>query len=248
MIKYIVPKGFVAVDGTSLTVVDVNIEEGTFSFMLIEYTQKKIIIPSKNIGDKVNLEVDVLGKYSESALSALIPRIEALESKIVSLERSLMSGGGRGGGGGGQQAPPPVDPVSQARSTMLSQHPGSMRSAQQDKSMMRPKPLTVESLSYSETKPSANPHGIKPSDHQRFNTNNVNSYTPTPKPDAGRMYSPTSIPPKQQQNQQQQQSPRVRLDPKPPITTRRPGDFSSSPTGSGVPDIPHQESQPDPLL
>ncbi|KAG7344724.1 riboflavin synthase subunit alpha [Nitzschia inconspicua] len=89
LIKYIVPKGFIAIDGTSLTVVDVDTVAKTFSFMLIEYTQKKIIIPQKQVGDKVNLEVDVLGKYSETALAALIPRLEALEAKVESLERAL---------------------------------------------------------------------------------------------------------------------------------------------------------------
>jgi riboflavin synthase len=85
--KYIVPKGFIAVDGTSLTVVDVSGD--SFTFMLVEYTQQKIIIPSKEIGSKVNLEVDVLGKYSETALAALIPRLEALEAKVESLEKAL---------------------------------------------------------------------------------------------------------------------------------------------------------------
>jgi riboflavin synthase len=92
LIKCIVPKGFIAIDGTSLTVVDVDPIDKTFSFMLIEYTQKKIIIPQKQIGDKVNLEVDVLGKYSETALAALMPRLEALEAKVESLERALLSG------------------------------------------------------------------------------------------------------------------------------------------------------------
>lgn len=91
LLKYIVPKGFIAIDGASLTVVDVNVEEGWFSFMLIEYTQKKIVIPAKMPGDKVNLEVDVLGKYSETALAALMPRLEALEAKVQSLEQQLAS-------------------------------------------------------------------------------------------------------------------------------------------------------------
>jgi len=89
ILRYIVPKGFIAIDGTSLTVVDVNTEEKWFSFMLVEYTQKKIIIPAKQPGDKVNLEVDVLGKYSETALAALMPRLEALEAKVESLEKQL---------------------------------------------------------------------------------------------------------------------------------------------------------------
>ena len=91
LIKYIVPKGFIAVDGTSLTVVDVDTAEHWFTFMLVEYTQKKIIIPAKQVGDLVNLEVDVLGKYSENALAALLPRLEALEAKVESLERQLAS-------------------------------------------------------------------------------------------------------------------------------------------------------------
>ena len=89
LIKYIVPKGFIAIDGTSLTVVDVDTKDCWFTFMLIEYTQKKIIIPSKQVGGLVNLEVDVLGKYSENALAALLPRLEALEAKVESLEKEL---------------------------------------------------------------------------------------------------------------------------------------------------------------
>jgi riboflavin synthase len=82
---------FVAIDGTSLTVceVDSRPEESWFTFMLVEYTQKKIIIPSKKVGGLLNIEVDVLGKYSESALAAIMPRIEELESKVKELEQKL---------------------------------------------------------------------------------------------------------------------------------------------------------------
>ena len=45
--RYLVPKGYVAVDGTSLTVCDVNVVEGWFTFMLVEYTQKHIVVPLK---------------------------------------------------------------------------------------------------------------------------------------------------------------------------------------------------------
>lgn len=91
ILRFIVPKGFIAIDGTSLTVVDVNTEEKWFSFMLVEYTQKKIIIPAKQVGDKVNLEVDVLGKYSETAMALILPRLEALEGKVAALEKELAS-------------------------------------------------------------------------------------------------------------------------------------------------------------
>jgi riboflavin synthase len=89
LLRYIVPKGFIAIDGTSLTVIDTNTNEQWFTFMLVEYTQKKIIIPAKPVGDKVNIEVDVLGKYSETAMAALLPRLEALEARVESLERQV---------------------------------------------------------------------------------------------------------------------------------------------------------------
>jgi riboflavin synthase len=89
ILKYVVEKGFIAIDGTSLTVVSVDYVNETFQFMLVEYTQKKIIVPLKSVGDKVNIEVDVLGKYSESTLAAVLSRLEALEAKVASLEKEL---------------------------------------------------------------------------------------------------------------------------------------------------------------
>ncbi|XLU19618.1 hypothetical protein S245_055684 [Arachis hypogaea] len=68
VLRYVVPKGFIAVDGTSLTVVEVCDEEGWFSFMLVAYTQQKVVIRLKEVGQKVNLEVDIFGKYVERFL------------------------------------------------------------------------------------------------------------------------------------------------------------------------------------
>ncbi|KAL2328219.1 hypothetical protein Fmac_021646 [Flemingia macrophylla] len=70
ILKYVVPKGYIAVDGTSLTVVDVFDDEGCFNFMLVAYTQQNVVIPLKKVGDKVNLEVDILGKYVERLLGS----------------------------------------------------------------------------------------------------------------------------------------------------------------------------------
>lgn len=70
ILKFIVPKGFIAVDGTSLTVVKVYDDESCFDFMLVVYTQQKVVIPLKKVGQKVNLEVDILGKYVERLLSS----------------------------------------------------------------------------------------------------------------------------------------------------------------------------------
>ena len=91
--RYVVPKGFIAIDGTSLTVCDVKSEgpegENWFTFMLVEYTQNHIIIPEKEVGDTVNIEVDVLGKYSEQAWEAFVPKMEALERKVKELESKV---------------------------------------------------------------------------------------------------------------------------------------------------------------
>jgi riboflavin synthase len=63
LLRYIVPKGFIAVDGVSLTVVDVFPD--AFTFMLVAYTQQHITLPRKQVDSRVNLEVDILGKYVE---------------------------------------------------------------------------------------------------------------------------------------------------------------------------------------
>jgi len=63
LMRYIVPKGYIAVDGVSLTVVDVFPD--AFTFMLVAYTQQQITLPRKSVDSRVNLEVDVLGKYVE---------------------------------------------------------------------------------------------------------------------------------------------------------------------------------------
>lgn len=61
-INYIVHKGFVAVDGTSLTVTGVDYEQATFQIMMIAYTQTKVVTALKSVGDWCNLEVDLTGK------------------------------------------------------------------------------------------------------------------------------------------------------------------------------------------
>jgi riboflavin synthase len=67
LLRYIVPKGYIAVDGTSLTVIDVHADR--FTFMLIAYTQQHIVLPRRALGSRVNLEVDILAKYAEKFLS-----------------------------------------------------------------------------------------------------------------------------------------------------------------------------------
>ncbi len=68
IMRYIVQKGFVAVDGTSLTVVDCS--EDRFTFTVIPYTREHTVIGSRNPGDRVNIEVDILAKYVERLTAA----------------------------------------------------------------------------------------------------------------------------------------------------------------------------------
>ncbi|OGP54807.1 MAG: riboflavin synthase subunit alpha [Deltaproteobacteria bacterium RBG_13_52_11b] len=64
--KYLVPKGSIAVDGISLTV---NACEGDeMGITLIPYTLTKTTLINKRVGDRVNLEADVLGKYVEKLM------------------------------------------------------------------------------------------------------------------------------------------------------------------------------------
>lgn len=59
--KYIIKKGSVTVDGISLTVVDVLQDQ--FSVSIIPHTMKITNLSYKKVGDKVNIETDILGKY-----------------------------------------------------------------------------------------------------------------------------------------------------------------------------------------
>lgn len=59
--KYIVKKGSIAVDGISLTVV--NVKNNLASVCLIPHTIEITNFKTKNVGDKLNIETDILGKY-----------------------------------------------------------------------------------------------------------------------------------------------------------------------------------------
>ena len=63
IMRYVVEKGFVAVDGTSLTVV--NCDYRTFSVTIVPYTWENTVLGSRKLGDEVNLEVDIIAKYVE---------------------------------------------------------------------------------------------------------------------------------------------------------------------------------------
>ncbi len=68
LMRYVVEKGFIAVDGTSLTIVDCD--DKAFSITLIPYTRENTVFGSRRIGERVNIEVDILAKYVERLMAA----------------------------------------------------------------------------------------------------------------------------------------------------------------------------------
>jgi len=71
LMPYIVSKGFIGVDGASLTVVDRTTQGFTIS--LVSYTWTHTTINSRDVGDMVNLEVDILAKYVEQLVKGNAP-------------------------------------------------------------------------------------------------------------------------------------------------------------------------------
>lgn len=63
VMRYIVEKGFIAIDGVSLTVV--NRDKDSFQVSLVDYTRQNTTLGGARVGDLVNLEVDVVAKYVE---------------------------------------------------------------------------------------------------------------------------------------------------------------------------------------
>jgi len=68
VLKYIVEKGYVTLDGASLTITKENEQGGWFEVMLIAYTQERVVMGVKKVGDQVNVEVDMVGKYVEKSV------------------------------------------------------------------------------------------------------------------------------------------------------------------------------------
>ncbi|MDF2522461.1 MAG: riboflavin synthase, alpha subunit [Clostridiales bacterium] len=66
ILKYIVQKGSVALDGTSLTVA--YIDNRSFKISLIPLTRGVTVLGIKEVGDKLNIECDVIGKYIEKLI------------------------------------------------------------------------------------------------------------------------------------------------------------------------------------
>lgn len=80
VLKYVVEKGYVTLDGASLTVTQVDDREGWWEVMLISYTQERVVMGGKKAGDAVNVEVDMVGKYVEKSVQAYFEGLEAGKS------------------------------------------------------------------------------------------------------------------------------------------------------------------------
>ncbi len=88
ILKYIIEKGSIAVDGISLTVALVNPD--SFSVAIIPHTEKSTNLLSKTQGESVNLECDMIGKYVER----FITRMQSKEpQKCVITEKYLTKAG-----------------------------------------------------------------------------------------------------------------------------------------------------------
>lgn len=68
IMRYVVAKGFIALDGISLTVVDCD--SSWFTVSVIPYTRDHTVLGKRNVGDRVNLETDIVARYVERLLNS----------------------------------------------------------------------------------------------------------------------------------------------------------------------------------
>ena len=78
--RYIIEKGSIAIDGTSLTVN--SCDEKKFSIMVIPHTLEVTVLGATREGDTVNIEVDLIGKYVEKMLQAEQDGSKTSQSRI----------------------------------------------------------------------------------------------------------------------------------------------------------------------
>lgn len=81
LMKYVVEKGRITLDGASLTIVDFG--DDFLSVSLIPHTQEMITLGSKSIGDYLNIETDLIGKYVERMMTFKEKKITEKKSNIT---------------------------------------------------------------------------------------------------------------------------------------------------------------------
>ncbi len=88
--RLLVPKGSVAIDGISLTVVNVTADQ--FSVALIPHTLEITTLGSADIGDLVNIENDILGKYVDQLLERRLSDVlSSLSAQTIASLRSQLN-------------------------------------------------------------------------------------------------------------------------------------------------------------
>ena len=85
LLRYVVRKGSIAIDGISLTVVDAD--EKTFSVAIIPHTWDQTNLHVRRAGDAVNLETDIIGKYVEKLIGGDFGIRSEAPTRIADLER-----------------------------------------------------------------------------------------------------------------------------------------------------------------
>ncbi|NNL74920.1 MAG: riboflavin synthase [Desulfobacterales bacterium] len=86
--RYLIAKGSVAVDGTSLTINTYDAD--SFSVSIIPHTAQLTTIGFKNSGDRVNIETDMIGKYVERFMGTLASRREDNASVPSSIDHEFL--------------------------------------------------------------------------------------------------------------------------------------------------------------
>jgi riboflavin synthase len=81
ILKYIIYKGSIGIDGISLTVADVNDE--VFKVSVIPHTLENTILLNKKVDSKVNLECDLIGKYIEKLF---VPKNEKVDKRDITMD------------------------------------------------------------------------------------------------------------------------------------------------------------------
>ncbi|MDD5727057.1 MAG: riboflavin synthase [Victivallales bacterium] len=87
---YLAPKGSIAIDGVSLTLVDIGDE--SFSVRLIPLTLEETALGRHNPGDRVNLEADLLGKYVQRQLACYLDNSPNPGSGRITMETLINAG------------------------------------------------------------------------------------------------------------------------------------------------------------
>ncbi len=92
IVHYIIEKGSIAIDGISLTVIGMTAD--SFSVSVIPHTAKQTILGSKKVGDPVNLENDLVGKYIEKLLKSSSSKTDTNTKKNSGLTSDFLRDAG----------------------------------------------------------------------------------------------------------------------------------------------------------